>query len=343
MSNVQILSHINSLWCFYIGSCQVTFLVSSSKSSHLQTSFSARNSCLVAVDDVNEGRLQAGTTDKETVNVGLLSKLLAVLLGDTATVQDAGLLGSLGGDLLLQPLTEGGVDFLCLLGGRDLAGTDGPGCMSVIGRMLKDGGRDSPDGLVGNDNLAPVLDLVGNSLKLLGNDLDGVTRLALLQSLTAAQNDTEATVYRRLCLARSEVVALLEDLAALRVADEGPGDAAVLQLVGRDLTGESTVGLVEDVLCGDFETLAEVLACKEEVEGWWCDDDLYAELANCFCGGLTEDFRSPDTFQKGQIGHTDILVELGLVEVVDDIGDRLDRTVPLELLAPSAVLQVLTA
>jgi hypothetical protein len=84
------------LWCFYIGSCQVTFLVSSSKSGHLQTSFSARNSCLIAVNDVNEGRLQAGTTDKETVNVGLLSKLLAVLLGDTATVQDAGLLGSLG-------------------------------------------------------------------------------------------------------------------------------------------------------------------------------------------------------------------------------------------------------
>jgi hypothetical protein len=81
---------------FLYGSCQVTFLVSSSKSSHLQTSFSARNSCLVAVNDVNEGRLQAGTTDKETVNVGLLSKLLAVLLGDTATVQDAGLLGSLG-------------------------------------------------------------------------------------------------------------------------------------------------------------------------------------------------------------------------------------------------------
>jgi hypothetical protein len=206
-----------------------------------------------------------------------------------------------------------------------------------------DGGRDSPDGLVGNDNFAPVLNLVGNSLKLLGNDLDGVTRLALLQSLTAAQNDTEATIYRRLCLARSEVVALLEDLAALRVADEGPGDAAVLQLVGRDLTGESTVGLVEDVLCGDFETLAEVLACKEEVEGWWCDDDLYAELAICFCGGLTEDFRSPDTFQKRQIGHTDVLVELGLVEIFDDVGDRLDRTVPLEWLAPSAVLQVLTA
>jgi hypothetical protein len=60
------------------------------------------------------------------------------------------------------------------------------------------------------------------------------------------------------------------------VAEDRPGDTAVFELFGRDLTGESTVGLVEDVLCGDFDALAEVLACQEEVEGWWCDDDLYS-------------------------------------------------------------------
>jgi hypothetical protein len=46
---------------------------------------------------------------------------------------------------------------------------------------------DIPDGLVGNDNLAPVLDLVGNSLELLGDDLDGGAGLTLLKALTAAQ------------------------------------------------------------------------------------------------------------------------------------------------------------
>ena len=84
------------------------------------------NSCGVGVDDVDERRLQRSTANKETVNVGLLGELAAVLLVDGATVQDTGLLGSLGRDLLLEPLTEGGVDFLCLLGGCDLAGTDGP-------------------------------------------------------------------------------------------------------------------------------------------------------------------------------------------------------------------------
>ena len=72
-------------------------------------------------------RLQAGTANKEAVNVGLLGELAAVLLADGATVDDADLVGGLGGDGLAEPLADGGVDLLGLLGGSDLAGTDGPG------------------------------------------------------------------------------------------------------------------------------------------------------------------------------------------------------------------------
>ena len=94
------------------------------------------NSRRVGVDDVDERRLQRSTANKETVNIGLLSKLAAVLLVDTAAVQDTGLLRSLGRDLLLEPLADGGVDLLSLLGGRDLAGADGPDtcqcCSSVV-------------------------------------------------------------------------------------------------------------------------------------------------------------------------------------------------------------------
>ena len=82
--------------------------------------------CRVGVDNVDERRLQRGTTDEETVNVGLLGEVAAVLLVDTAAVQDTGLLSSLGRDLLLQPLADGGVDLLSLLSGGDLAGTDSP-------------------------------------------------------------------------------------------------------------------------------------------------------------------------------------------------------------------------
>jgi len=64
------------------------------------------------------------------------------------------------------------------------------------------------------------------------------------------------------------------------VANKSPGDTAVLELFDRDLTSEGTVGLVEDVLRSNFNALAEVLACEEEVEGWRCDDDLFLSVSN---------------------------------------------------------------
>jgi hypothetical protein len=132
----------------------------------------------------------------------------------------------------------------------------------------------SPDGLVGDDDLAPVLDLVRNSLELLGDNVDGGAGLPLLEALTAAQDDADTAVERSLGLAGDEGVVLLQDGAALGVAEDGPCDAAVLELLGGDLTGEGTVGLVVDVLSGDLETLAEVLAGQKEVERGGSNDDL---------------------------------------------------------------------
>ena len=132
----------------------------------------------------------------------------------------------------------------------------------------------SPDGLVGNDDLAPVLDLVRNSLELLSDDVDCGAGLPLLEALAAAKNDADAAVERSLRLAGDESVVLLQDGAALRVAEDGPCDAAVLELLSGDLTGEGTVGLVVDVLSGDLEALAKMLAGQEEVERGGSNDDL---------------------------------------------------------------------
>jgi hypothetical protein len=83
-------------------------------------------SCLVAVDDIHKRRLQASTTDQEAVDIRLLRELTAVLLRHTAAVQDTGLLSSLAGNLLAEPLADRLVDFLCLLGRRNLASANGP-------------------------------------------------------------------------------------------------------------------------------------------------------------------------------------------------------------------------
>lgn len=148
-----------------------------------------------------------------------------------------------------------------------------------------------------------------------------------LKSLTDAEDDADVTLNGGLDLAGNELtdtktlaqaigdyhmwgkrcqlvdmetylVALLQDDTALAVADDGPVDLGILELLDADLTGESTVGLVEDVLGGNADLVGGSLAGSEQVEGGRGDDHL---------GGL---------------------VELGLVEVVDDGGNALGSTVP---------------
>lgn len=120
----------------------------------------------VACDRSSEltGRLQAGTANEEAVNIGLGRELAAVLLADGTTVDDTDVILSLGADGLAEPLTDSGVNLLSLLGGSDLAGTN------------------SPDGLVGNNDLRPLLlgQLLGGGVELTGNDLNGLVGLPLL-------------------------------------------------------------------------------------------------------------------------------------------------------------------
>jgi hypothetical protein len=63
------------------------------------------------------------------------------------------------------------------------------------------------------------------------------------------------------------------------VAQDRPRDVAVLELRDGDLAGEGAVRLVEDVLGGDFEAGAEMLAREEEVEGGGRDDDLWGNIS----------------------------------------------------------------
>lgn len=53
-----------------------------------------------------------------------------------------------------------------------------------------------------------------------------------------------------------------------------PCDPAIFQLLGTDLASVGTIGLVENVLSGDFDLFAEVFAGEEEVQSRWGDDDF---------------------------------------------------------------------
>lgn len=204
------------------------------------------------------GWLQASTSNQEPIDITLGSQVLAVLLADRATVDDSRLLCDLVADGLRQPLAESGVDLLRLRGGGDLAGAN------------------SPDGLVGNNNVSPLLgaDGLSDGTELCGDDGNGLALLALLEGLAAAKDDADALVEGVLGLGCDELVRLLEDDTALGVADQGPADVGVLELGGRDLASEGALVLVVDVLGGDLDLLAELRACEKEVDGRRGDDDL---------------------------------------------------------------------
>lgn len=72
------------------------------------------------------GRLERGTTDKETVNVGLLGELTAVFLIHGAAVEDSGSLGNFRGNVLGKPFADASVSLLSLLSSSNLAGTNSP-------------------------------------------------------------------------------------------------------------------------------------------------------------------------------------------------------------------------
>lgn len=95
------------------------------------------------------------------------------------------------------------------------------------------------------------------------------------------------------------LIGLLQDDTALAVANDNPVDVGVGKLLNGDLTGEGTVGLVEDVLGGNTDLGVGELAGQSEVQSRRRDDDL------------------------------GVGVELGGVEVLDDAGDALLHTVPV--------------
>ena len=82
---------------------------------------------------------------------------------------------------------------------------------------------------------------------------------------------------------------------------QSPPNLAVAQLLRANLSGESAIGFVKDVLAADFNLIFEVFADEEQEEAGWSDND--------FCLGI----------------------EGGGVEMVHYICNRLDGAVPEQL------------
>mmetsp|Transcript_2577 Transcript_2577/g.4651 ORF Transcript_2577/g.4651 Transcript_2577/m.4651 type:complete len:498 (-) Transcript_2577:2604-4097(-) len=164
----------------------------------------------LAVHDVSELGLEGGSSDKETVDVGLLTEAGGGGPGGGSSVKDAGLLGNGCSSDLAEVLPAVGVGLLGLLRGGGEAGADGP------------------DGLVGDDDPLPVLrgEDVGIGLELGEDEVVGGSGLAVLLGLSAASDDGEALVEGVFGLGGAFLVGLAL-LPPLRVADDGPAEAHV--------------------------------------------------------------------------------------------------------------------
>mmetsp|Transcript_88654 Transcript_88654/g.173387 ORF Transcript_88654/g.173387 Transcript_88654/m.173387 type:complete len:290 (+) Transcript_88654:120-989(+) len=208
-------------------------------------------------DDRHEGGLERGPAHEEAVHVRLRDELLAVLRRHTAAILDAHLLRHLGGDLLLQEGADGRVRLLRLVRRGHLAGADGP------------------DGLVGDDDVVPVLDLRDHSGQLPLVHLVRLPRLALLQQLADAEDHLHALLLADLHLLRRDLVGVAVLRAALGVADERPTDAEVGEVLRAPLPGESAEARGRDVLGGHGHAQAlDALLHHRDVQGRRADENV---------------------------------------------------------------------
>lgn len=220
------------------------------------------------------------------------TELRGVLGVDTSTVDDTGLVGDLLGDLFLEPFTDVGVDFLRLVDGRDLAGTDSPDGLvytSVQGPLndmshaqattmfLHDVSDRRPCFASEGRYSLPVLllDLAGDSLELPLNDLHGHVLLPLLERFTNTSDDAKSGLHGGPDLVGDKLVGVAEKSSSLRVAENDPVDVGILELLWGDFTGEGTLELGVGVLGGDLDRGLDRFLDLEEVDGRRGNDDLY--------------------------------------------------------------------
>ena len=127
-------------------------------------------------------------------------------------------------------------------------------------------GTDSPDRLVSDYDVGPVLDAGPHGIELLLEDVIRLVCLSLFKRLTNAEDGFESGALGFLNLLGDDLVSLTVELSALRVADNGPLQAKVNDLLGADLASESSVTVSADVLGGDEHVRVEHGFCRGDVK-----------------------------------------------------------------------------
>ena len=116
------------------------------------------------INNIHKSRFQTRPANQKPINIPLLRQILTILLTHTAPIDNPRVLRCLATNLLAQPLTNRGVDFLRLGGRGDFSGAYGP------------------HWFIGNDDFGPGVggDLGGDGGELPGYDGEGFIGFPLL-------------------------------------------------------------------------------------------------------------------------------------------------------------------
>lgn len=125
------------------------------------------------------------------------------------------------------------------------------------------------------DSLPVALaNLLGNGIELTPAHLVRDALLTLVQGLADAGNDLEAASKRGLDLVGDDLVRVTEQRSALRVTEDDPRDAGVLDLLRGNLSRESTRVDEVAVLGSNLDRSVDVAVDVEEVDRRRSNDNL---------------------------------------------------------------------
>lgn len=185
--------------------------------------------------NLQEGRFQGSSSNKESVNVVDSDQFLAVVLRYTASVDDSAVSGNWvdTGKISANPA----VDLPDLLCGCCLACADGP------------------DWLVGKDDVLPIVDNVLNCVQLTLNNLDGAIFLPFLEGFSEAEDNLQLILEGVLNLLCNDLVCLSEVRPPFRVSDDHPADIDILDLFGCHLASKGSKRIGRAVLSSNLYLL----------------------------------------------------------------------------------------
>src|SRR5712671_1315118 len=144
-----------------------------------------------------------------------------------------------------------------------------------VGRVFRCGvasGTDGPYGLIGNRHttFGPAPASREGRLELPRDDRQGLARFALCQRLADTQHRLQIGRKRGLDLLARFLVRLAENVAALRMADQGQASAGLSGERPRDGASERALGLPINVLCTDEDVAmtGDTLSDRLDRHGW---------------------------------------------------------------------------